>query len=73
MNTHLKKLFDKYNISIENRHDILQIFSVLPDTKRQNLLNNFEALAIKLQKIEEELEVERNILLSFVANKNQKA
>ena len=63
MNTYLKALFDKYNISEKNKHEILQIFIILPDNKKQKLLNNFATLAMRLQKIEEEVEVERSLLI----------
>ncbi|MDR1945140.1 MAG: hypothetical protein LBQ59_03555 [Candidatus Peribacteria bacterium] len=41
MNTYLTRLFDKYNVSDRNKYEILQIFSLLPDDKKQNLLDNF--------------------------------
>jgi hypothetical protein len=72
MNTYLTKLFDKYNISDRNRYEILQIFSLLPLDKKQNLLNNFWTLAVKVNKIEEELNAERNVLLWFIARKDKK-
>jgi hypothetical protein len=71
MNTLLKALFEKYRVSEKNKYEILQIWSLLPDVKKQNILNNFEALAIKLQKIEEELNTEKEILLGFIANKQK--
>jgi hypothetical protein len=63
MNTYLVKLFDKYNISDRNRYEILQIFSLLPLDKKQNLLNNFWTLAVKINKIEEEINTEKEILI----------
>lgn len=63
MNTLLETLFDKYSLSIKDRHDIRQTFSLLPPQKQQNLLNNFEVLAGRLKRIEEELYQEREILI----------
>jgi hypothetical protein len=72
MNTYLTRLFDKYNVSDRNKYEILQIFSLLPDDKKQNLLDNFWILAVKINRIEEELSTEKNILLWFIAKKGQK-
>jgi hypothetical protein len=63
MNTLLEKLFDKHRISPKDRHEISQIYDLLPPPKKQNLINNFEALAIRLHKIEDEIRVERQILV----------
>lgn len=63
MNTHLKKLFEKYNFSKQNEYEISQIFSILPIEKQNNLINNFDLLAEKINKIEKELEIEKQILI----------
>ncbi|MDR2639800.1 MAG: hypothetical protein LBC61_00195 [Candidatus Peribacteria bacterium] len=63
MNTYLKALFEKYNVSDRNKSEILQIWALLPDDKRKNLLNNFATLALRLKKIEEEINAEKEILL----------
>ena len=63
MNTRLELLFEKYNLSDKNKYEINQFFFLLPDHKKQNLLNNFETLAFKLTKIEDEINEERNILI----------
>jgi len=63
MNTLLEQLFDKYSISPKDRHEINQIYWLLPDNKKQNLINNFEVLSIRLNKIEEDLKIEREILV----------
>jgi len=63
MNTLLEKLFHRYNISSKNRHDITQIYSLLPIHKKNNLLNNFEALAYRLDTIEKSIQIEREILV----------
>lgn len=63
MNIYLEKLFDKYNISEWDRYEINQIYSLLPPQKQQNLINNFESLVLRLNKIEEDIEIERRILI----------
>ena len=62
MNVFLEKLFEKYSVSEKDIYDIRQIYELLPPDKKQNLLDNFESLVIKLKKIEEEIELEREIL-----------
>ena len=63
MNTRLETLFEKYNISVKNRYEINQFFWLLPDNKKQNILDHFEILAIKLSNIEKEISEEREILI----------
>lgn len=63
MNTLLESLFEKYQLSPKDRYEINQIYSLLPPNKKQNLLNNFDTLAIRLQKIEKDLNIEREILV----------
>jgi len=63
MNTLLQRYFDKYDLSKKDKYEINQIFGLLPVDKQQNLLNNFDLLAIRLNKIEEDIRIERNINL----------
>ena len=63
MNTLLEKLFEKYNLSEKDKYEIRQIYDLLPSDKKQNLLNNFESLALRLNKKEEEINSEREVLL----------
>lgn len=63
MNTYLKILFEKYNISEKNRYEINQIYILLSDEKKQNLLKNFKFLAKKVNKIEKSISVEKSILI----------
>lgn len=69
MNTQLEMLFEKYNISEKNRYEINQFFFLLPSHKKRNLLNNFETLAFKLNKIEEDLKIQREILVPDLLSK----
>jgi len=69
MNKYLEKLFAKYEISEKDKYDILQIYSLLPENKKQNIINNFENLAFKIKKIEEDIQIEKEILLSSALDK----
>lgn len=73
MNPALARLFEKHHISPKDRYEINQIFGLLPDEKKQNLLRNFWVLALKLQKIEQDLDAEREILLPSSIEKLRKA
>ncbi|MDP2091158.1 MAG: hypothetical protein Q8K30_06205 [Candidatus Gracilibacteria bacterium] len=63
MNTRLEKLFEIYNFSEKNKYEINQIFGLLPMKKQQNLLNNFNVFAFKIQQINKEINLERRILI----------
>lgn len=62
-NTLLEKLFEKYNVSSKNRYEITQIFYLLDAEKQKNLINNFEILVVRLEKIENQIEIEKNLLI----------
>lgn len=63
MNTQLEKLFVQYHLSQKDQYEIRQIYNLLPAHKQHNLLQNFPILAMKLNKIQEELREEREILV----------
>lgn len=63
MNTLLEKLFEQHNLSEKDSFDIRQIFSLLPDGKKQNLLNNFGILASRIEQIHKWIALERRILI----------
>ena len=63
MNTQLEKLLTQYNLSQKDQYEIKQIYALLPTHKQHNLLQNFWNLASRLIQIEEEIRVEREILL----------
>jgi len=66
MNTQLQKLFDKYEISDKDCYEINQIFQIVDDEKKHKILANFELLAKKIKKIEEEIILEQSILLDNI-------
>lgn len=63
MNTQLEKLFDVYQISQKDRHEIRQIYSLLALHKQRELLENFATIAAKFHQIEEEIRVQRELLI----------
>ncbi len=69
MNTHLELLFEKYNISAKNRHEITQIYNLLSDNKKQNLINNFDKLSFNIDKIEESINLEKEILIGWAVER----
>lgn len=71
MNTKLEALFEEYNVSKKDRHEIWQIYSFLPVEKQKKLLQNFWILIFRLQKIEEDIQIEREILIGDALNNIQ--
>ncbi|PID87495.1 hypothetical protein CSB07_00820 [Candidatus Gracilibacteria bacterium] len=63
MNTLLEQLFDKYKISEKDKYEIRQIFNILPDEKKTNLISNFSVLVSKIEKINKDIEIEKEILI----------
>lgn len=66
MNTLLKSLFEKYEISEKDRYEINQIFNIVNNEKKQKILANFEKLAKKVKQIEEEILFEQKVLLDNI-------
>jgi len=63
MNTQLQKLFRKSKLSDKDRYEINQIFWLLPPDKQNNILENFDILAFRLEQMHKEIELERRILI----------
>lgn len=59
----LNHFFDKYDFSPKDRYEIAQIYSLLPEEKQKNIIKNFDLLAIKIQKIEQDIQIEQEILI----------
>lgn len=81
MNIYLHSLFEKYKLSEKDRYEISQIYWFLPIEKKQNLIQNFGLVSAKIIKIEETLELEKEILIwnsveriknSILENRKQK-
>ena len=63
MNTQLQKLFERSKLSDKDRYEINQIFWLLPPDKQNNILDNFDVLAFRLEHMHKEIELERRILV----------
>lgn len=63
MNTQLEKLFEVYQISLKDRHEVRQIYSLLTLNKQRELLENFATIAARFHQIEEEIRVQRELLI----------
>jgi hypothetical protein len=50
-------------LSDKDRYEIRQIFSIMPDDKKQNILNNFPRIISSLELIKEDLRETQQILL----------
>ena len=59
----LEKLFEKFSTSEKDRYEMRQIFELLPEKKKKNILANFEVLSIRIQKIQRDLQLEQEILI----------
>lgn len=59
----LEKLFEKFATKEKDRYEIRQIFELLPEEKKKNILENFEALSRRIEKIQQELQLEQDILI----------
>ena len=63
MNTKLEKLLEKYNFSQKDRFEISQIFFLLTEERKQNLLKNFDEFALSINKINSDIDTEKDILI----------
>lgn len=59
----LERLFDTHWLWAKDRYEIRQIFELLPEEKKQNILNNFSTLAVRIHKIQQDLRIEQEILI----------
>jgi len=62
VNTLFEKLLHECALPDKDKHDIKQIFCLLPSVKRQRLIHNFEALCFNIQKINADIALEQKIL-----------
>lgn len=64
INTRLEKLFEKYRFSEKDRYEINQIFFLLTEDRKQKFLLNFDEFAFQVKKINSDIEMEKEILMS---------
>jgi len=63
MNVILEKLLENESLDDKDRFEIRQIFSVLSDEKKKNILDNFDKIIVSIIKIKKELRENQEILL----------
>lgn len=63
MNTALEKLLENELLSEKDRYEIRQIFEIVDEHKKQNILNNFDKMLLAIAKIKQELREQQEILL----------
>ncbi len=63
MNTMLEKLLWNNSLQEKDKYEIRQIFNIVSDEKKQNILKNFDQMIISIIKIKKDLIVEQEILL----------
>lgn len=73
MNTKLEKMFEKYNFSPKDRFEISQIFFLLTEDRKQKLLSNFDNFAFQINKINSDIEIEKDILITDAVEKIKKS
>ncbi len=66
INTKLLKLIKNSFISEEDSVDIIKIFNILTDDKKEEILNNWDIIAEKIKLNKEIIEKEKDILLTNV-------
>ena len=66
INTQIQKLCDAYGLSLKTRHDLIQMYSLLPIEKQKNIIHNFREFAWKIQHIEAKMKKEQEILLDKI-------
>lgn len=63
MNVILEKLLKNEYLNDKDRYEIRQIFNMVSDEKKQNILNNFDKMLVSIIKIKQELRESQEILL----------
>ncbi len=73
MNTALEKLLQNELLSDKDKHEIRQIFEIVDEKKKQNILNNFDKMLLAIAKIKQELKEQQEILLGKAISNIEKA
>ena len=63
MNVLLEKLLQESLLDDKDKYEIRQIFHFVNDTKKQNILNNFQYIVANILKLKEDLRLQQEILL----------
>ncbi|MCD5375120.1 hypothetical protein LR010_01550 [Candidatus Gracilibacteria bacterium] len=62
MNTKLEKLFVLNDFSVKDRHDFMQIYSLLPNYKKVRVIENFDEILKRVGDLKSEILMEQEIL-----------
>lgn len=73
MNVILEKLLQNELLSDKDRYEIRQIFEVVDEQKKQNILRNFDKMVLAIVKIKQELIENQEILLWKAISNIEKA
>jgi hypothetical protein len=63
MNIKLNTLFEEYNIWEKDRYEISQIYFLLSEDKKRDLIQNFSILIARVEKIRQDIIIEQEILV----------
>lgn len=73
MNTALEKLLENELLSAKDRYEIRQIFDIVDERKKQNILDNFEKIISSIAKIKLEMREQQEILLGKAISNIERA
>lgn len=62
MNVRLEKLFEKYDLSVKDKRDFLQIYDLLPSHKKIGVVENFNTMMGNIDALRDDLYLEQEIL-----------
>lgn len=73
MNQALEKLLQNDLLTDKDRYEIRQIFNIVDERKKQNILNNFDKMLLSIAKIKIEMREQQEILLGKAISNIEKA
>lgn len=73
MNQALEKLLQNDLLTDKDRYEIRQIFNIVDEQKKQNILNNFDKMLLSIAKIKIEMREQQEILLGKAISNIEKA
>ncbi len=73
MNVLLEKLLENDLLTQKDRYEIRQIFQVVDERKKQNILNNFEKILSSIAQIKIEMREQQEILLGKAVSNIERA
>lgn len=73
MNIALEKFLQNELLTEKDKYEIRQIFEMVDDVKKQNILKNFDKILIAIVKIKQELREQQEILLGRAVSNIERA